>query len=145
MTLTPVAFVLLTVQRHYLEAQPDEHGVSLAWHEQVMQARGRSELIVLLQWDGPEGTPCETFGRGWVIHPDFVAQAGDLQIRAGEPDAFHGSPLHAELSTRGVRHLKLLAVPEAAVLEPTLISAQALGYQVDVVSPAPAQEVARLC
>lgn len=132
MTLTPVALVLLTAQRHHLEGLPDEQAVSQRWQGQVRAARAAGHLVVHIQWDGEADTPGETFSRGWVHHPDFRAEAGDLPLRAAGLDAFARTPLDAELRGRAVRELRLLALPGAAVLPATTESARALGYAVQV-------------
>lgn len=132
MTLTPVALVLLTAQRHHLEGRPDEAAVSRRWQARVEAARAAGQLIVHIQWDGEAGTPGETFSRGWVHHPDFRAEAGDLPLRAAGPDAFARTALDAELRGRAVRELHLLALPGAVVLAPTERAARALGYAVRV-------------
>ncbi|MEF2280102.1 isochorismatase [Deinococcus sp. YIM 134068] len=132
MTPSPVALVLLTAQRHHLEGHPDEGRVSQRWQRRVLSARAASHLVVHVQWDGAEGTPGATFSRGWVHHPDFRAEAGDLPLRATPPDAFAGTGLDAELRRRDVRELELLALPGADVLPATLETARALGYEVRV-------------
>lgn len=137
MTLTPVALALLTSQRHHLEELPREQAVSQLWQARVAQARAAGQLIVHVQWDGEGGTAGETFSRGWVLHPDFRAEAGDLLVRATEPDAFARSTLDAELRGRAVRELRLLALPGADVLAVTAQTARALGYEVRVLEELP--------
>lgn len=132
MTPSTVALVLLTAQRHHLEGHPDEARVSQGWQRRVLSARAAGHLIVHVQWDGAAGTPNETFSRGWVLHPDFRAEAGDLPLRATLPDAFAGTGLDAELRRRAVREVELLALPGADVLPATLEAARALGYEVRV-------------
>ncbi|EYB67401.1 isochorismatase hydrolase [Deinococcus phoenicis] len=137
MTLTPTALVLLTAQRHHLEEVPSEQAVSQAWQARVRSARAAGHLIVHVQWDGAAGTAGETFSRGWVLHPDFRAEATDLPVRATEPDAFAGSGLDAELRGRAVRELHLLALPGSDVLAATAQTARALGYRVEVLEGLP--------
>ncbi|MFC4638072.1 isochorismatase family protein [Deinococcus hohokamensis] len=137
MHLTSTALVLLNAQRHYLEEQPDEHALSLRWQAQVEAARRAGHLVVFVQWDGEDGTAGETFTRGWVLHPDFRAEAGELRVRAIAPDAFHGSDLDALLRGRAVRVLELLALPGSEEGEATAQTARALGYAVNpVLTPA---------
>lgn len=126
MTLTPVALVLLTAQRHHLEEHPAEQAVSQMWQAQVRSARAVGHLVVHVQWDGEEGTSGETFSRGWVHHPDFRAEAHDLRIRARVPDAFAGTGLDAELHGHAVRELHLLALPGTDLLPATAATARAL-------------------
>lgn len=104
MTSTPVALVLLTAQRHHLEDHPQEQALSAAWQKRLQSARAAGHLVVHVQWDGALGTPGETFSRGWVLHPDFRAETGDLPLRATHPNAFAGSGLDAELRRRGSRN-----------------------------------------
>ncbi|GMA14759.1 isochorismatase family protein [Deinococcus metallilatus] len=137
MTSTPTALVLLTAQRHHLEALPHEQAVSRAWQARVQAARAAGHLIVHVQWEGEPGTPGETFSRGWVLHPDFRAEATDLPVRATAPDAFAGSGLDAALRSRGVRELHLLALPGSEVRPETAQTARELGYRVDVLEDLP--------
>lgn len=130
MTLMPVALVLLTAQRHHLEDHPAEQALSRAWQARVRSAREAGHLIVHVQWDGEEGTPGETYSRGWVHHPDFRPEANDLLVRARVPDAFAGTGLDAELHGHAVRELRLLALPGTEVLAATATTARALGYKV---------------
>lgn len=132
MTLTPVALVLLTAQRHHLEEHPAESALSRAWQARVRAARAAGHLIVHVQWDGSEGTPGATFSRGWVHHPDFRPESNDLPLRATLPDAFAGTGLDAELHSHAVRELHLLALPGTEALSATAATARALGYTVRV-------------
>ena len=138
MSPTTAALVLLTAQRHHLEALPDERVVTRAWQARVEAARTAGHLIVHVQWEGAPGTPGETFSRGWVLHPDFRSEATDLLLRATEPDAFSHSGLDAALRERGVRELHLLALPGVQVLAATAATARALGYRVEVLEDRPA-------
>ncbi|WP_216324621.1 isochorismatase family protein [Deinococcus aestuarii] len=137
MTSMPVALVLLTAQRHHLESHPQEQALSVAWQRRVLSARAAGYLVVHVQWDGAEGTPGATFSRGWVLHPDFRAEAGDLPLRATHPDAFAGSGLDAELRRRGVTELHLLTLPETEMLPATAETARGLGYGVRVLEAPP--------
>lgn len=133
MSLTPHALVLLNVQRHHLEDRPDERELTRAWAHQVDQARTNGELIVIIQWDGEAGSDHETFSRGWILHPDFRAETGDLLIRAVKPDAFSTSGLDGELRARAVQHVRFLGLPDAP--ETTVMQEQAAahGYAVNPV------------
>ncbi|WP_102128108.1 isochorismatase family protein [Deinococcus planocerae] len=137
MTSTPVALLLLTAQRHHLEDHPQERALSAAWQRRVLSARAAGSLVVHVQWDGASGTPGETFSRGWVLHPDFRAEAGDLPLRAAHPDAFAGSGLDAELRRRGVTKLHLLTLPGTELLPATAETARGLGYEVRVFEAQP--------
>ncbi|SMB95619.1 isochorismatase [Deinococcus hopiensis] len=126
------ALVLLTTQRHHLESRPDERAVARLWRMRVEAARAVGQVIVHVQWDGAPGTLGETFSRGWVHHPDFRVEERDLRVRARGEDAFAGSDLDTDLRRAGVRHLELLALPGAEVLDATAESARELGYGVTV-------------
>lgn len=134
MTLTPTALMLLNVQRHQLEDQPHEREVTRDWAHRVESAREHGDLIVLVQWDGAPDTPGETFSKGWTLHPDFRAEAGDLLVRAARPDAFARTDLSAQLHGRAVRDLFLLALPDTPELEATARGAQQAGFSVIMLS-----------
>ena len=133
MTLTPRALLLLSAQRHHLHDRPDERELAREWLREVEAARTKGDLIALVQWDGAAGSEGETFSKGWILYPDFRAEAGDVLVRAQSPDAFSGSDLDAALRGRAVRELTLLGLPGEA-LDVTAQSARALGYQVQVVA-----------
>lgn len=130
MTLTPTALVLLNVQRHELQEHPQERQLARDWAQRVESARAHGDLIVLVQWDGAPGTPEETFSRGWTLHPDFRAEAGELLLRATRPDAFQGSDLAAALHGRAVRDVFLLGLEGGPELEATARAAQEAGFSV---------------
>ncbi|WP_339096790.1 isochorismatase family protein [Deinococcus sp. VB343] len=131
MTLTPRALVLLSVQRHHLHDHPHERELAREGLRQMGAAREGGELIALVQWDGEEGSPAQTFSKDWTLYPDFRAEAGDVLVRAQQPDAFHGSDLDAALRGRAVRHLTLLGL-DSDNLTVTAQSARDLGYDVTV-------------
>lgn len=130
MSLTPVAVLLLNVQRHHLEDQPHKREVARNWSRQIDVAREVGQLITLIQWDGQPDTPSETFGKGWTLHPDFRAETGDLMLRAAGPDAFAGTDLDAQLKARAVRELVLLSLRGDALARATAERAAQLGYAV---------------
>lgn len=130
MTLTPTALVLLNVQRHDLEGHPHARELARDWAHRVESARAHGDLIVLVQWDGAPETPGETFSRGWTLHPDFRAEAGELLLRAARPDAFQGSDLGPLLHGRAVRDVFLLGLEGGSELEATARAAQEAGFSV---------------
>ncbi|WP_112778683.1 isochorismatase family protein [Deinococcus koreensis] len=136
MTLTPTALVLLNVQRHELEGHPQERELARDWAHRVESAREHRDLIVLVQWDGAPDTPGETFGKGWTLHPDFRAEAGDLLVRAVRPDPFRSADLGALLHGRAVRDVFLLGLEGTPELEVTARAAQEAGFGV-VLLPTP--------
>lgn len=133
MTLTSQAFILLSAQRYHLEGRPDERELSREWLRQLEQARAAGEMIVLVQWDGDEGSDHETFSKGWTLYPDFRAEAGELLTRAKWPNAFAGSELEAELHGRAVRHLRLVGLDNEA-LSQTTQAARNLGFEAEVLT-----------
>lgn len=130
MSLTPHALVLLNVQRYLLEDHPQEREIAREWVHEVDQARSRGDLIVFIQWDGEADTEHTTFSRGWTLHADFRAEAGDLLLRAVRPDAFRTSNLDAELKARAVRELRFLALNGSEEQSSMTGRARELGYAV---------------
>lgn len=135
MSLTPHALVLLNVQRHHLEDRPDEREITRTWAHQVDEARSQGQLIVIVQWDGEAGSDHETFSRGWILHPDFRAETGDLLIRARKPDAFATSGLDAELKARAVQSLHFLSLPGSP--EEAVMAGQAAQHGYALSQPQP--------
>lgn len=122
--------MLLNVQRQFLEGHPHERELARTWAHEVDEARARGELIVILQWDGEVDSDHPTFSRGWTLHSDFRAEAGDLLLRASRPDAFLSSGLEAELKARAVRDLRFLALDDSAEASAMTQRARELGFTV---------------
>lgn len=132
MLSTPVAVLLLSAQRYQLEGQPHEREIVRNWTRHLEVAREVGQLVVLIQWDGTPDTPGETFGKGWILHPDFRAEEGDLMLRAQRPDAFATSDLLAELQARAVRELIILTLKGDEAGQVMNQRAIELGYIVNV-------------
>lgn len=132
MSFMPTALVLLNVQRRHLEDQPHEREVARNWVRQVDAARAAHQLVVMVQWDGDQDGENPTFSRGWTLFPDFRAEAGDLLIRAMEPDAFSSSELDTQLREQGIKELLLLTLANSEAGQVTAQTARELGYEVTV-------------
>ncbi|MFC4456638.1 isochorismatase family protein [Deinococcus sonorensis] len=127
--MTAQALIVLHAQRHRLDDRPITDPLLQQARRQIAQARQQGILVVYLQHDGQEGDPDQPFTRGWTLHPEFRAEAGDLLLRVTDDDAFQGSRLDAELRHLGVQTLTLLALDAGgAARAATARTAEALGY-----------------
>ncbi|GAA3998307.1 hypothetical protein GCM10022631_06370 [Deinococcus rubellus] len=138
------ALLLLDAQRAHHRALEDVDPRAadarlLPWRAAVSQARSQGVLVVFVQRDGEAGSDLEPLTRGWTLHPDFRVEERDVLLRVAANDAFEHSALALELRSRGVGHLKVLALPGSAADAPTRAGAQRAGFS--IIEAAPQLEV----
>ncbi|WP_161881222.1 isochorismatase [Deinococcus alpinitundrae] len=129
------ALLLLDAQRARHRALEDRDPRAadarlLPWRAAVSQARSQGVLVVFVQRDGEVGSDLEPLTRGWTLHPDFRVEERDVLLRVTADDAFERSALTLELRSRGIGHLKVLALPGSAADVPTRAGAQRAGLSV---------------
>ena len=72
-------------------------------------ARQAGSPVIFIQHDGePGGEDVVPFTEGWKLHPKLEVCPGELVIRKTTCDAFYGTPLEAELRSRGISTLVLM-------------------------------------
>ncbi len=133
--LSVSALLLLDAQRCHHEALEAGDGRAAGtrlstWRSAVNEARGRGDVVVFVQRDGPAGSDHEPLTRGWTLHPDFRVEERDVLLRVGHADAFESSALTLELRSRGVTRLSLLALPHSPAASATRAGAAQAGFEV---------------
>jgi nicotinamidase-related amidase len=101
------------------------------------RARQAGAPVIFIQHDGePGGEDVVPFTEGWKLHPKLEVRPGELVIRKTTCDAFYGTPLEAELRSRGVTTLVLMGYATDFCVDATLRSAASKDFGVIVVADA---------
>lgn len=91
------------------------------------QAREREILTVHVQHCAEQflvnGSP------GWMIHPMVKPMPGELIVEKKTPDAFYGTSLHQELTSRGIERLIIGGLQTEYCIDTTCRRAFSLGYE----------------
>ncbi len=130
---TPSALLLLGLQQAALEGEhavPNAAELSANLNALALRARAQGAWLVYVQHDEVPGVD-EPLTRGWLLHPDFRAESGELQLRASAPNAFEGTNLDPELRALKVTRLTVAGLPSGSVAA-TARRAAELGYHVTV-------------
>ena len=100
-------------------------------------ARQAGSPVIFIQHDGePGGEDVVPFTEGWKLHPKLEVCPGELVIRKTTCDAFYGTPLEAELRSRGITTLVLMGYATDFCVDATLRSAASRDFGVIVVADA---------
>lgn len=127
-----LALVIAGAQASWMRASCGYSSVAARIADVGTAVRGAGALVVLLHHTGPMGsrpTPFPPEARSAGAHPGIVAGPGDVVVRAGGIDGFHGGPLDDELRSRGVDHLVFAGFGGEAAVDSTLRSANDRGYE----------------
>jgi len=101
------------------------------------KARQAGAPVIFIQHDGePGGEDVVPFTEGWQLHPKLEVRPGELVIRKTTCDAFYGTPLEAELRSRGITTLLLTGYATDFCVDATLRSAASKDLGVIVVADA---------
>jgi nicotinamidase-related amidase len=101
------------------------------------RARQAGAPGIFIQHDGePGGEDVVPFTEGWKLHPKLEVHHEDLVIRKTTCDAFYGTPLLAELRSRGITTLVLMGYATDFCVDATLRSAASKDFGVIVVADA---------
>jgi len=127
-----LALVVAGAQAGWMEASCGSSRVAACIAGLSAVLRDAGALVVLVQHARPAGTrpgPLPPERRSAGARPGVVPAAGELVVRAGGIDGFHGGPLDGELRSRGVDHLVLAGFGGEACVDSTLRSANDRGYE----------------
>jgi nicotinamidase-related amidase len=134
------AVVVIDVQTGLFRAEPapfEAEAVVGRIRDVIAHARRAGAPVIFLQHDGePGGEDVVPFTEGWKLHPDLDVQPGDLVIRKTTGDAFYGTPLEAELRSRGITTLVLTGYATDFCVDATLHSAASKDFAVIVIADA---------
>lgn len=94
----------------------------------IERARAAGLAVVYVQHASAKVLP---FGSGdWQLHPRLHPGEGDLIVHKQHGNAFHDTPLHAELIQRGVGRVVVTGLVTHGCVKATCEGALALGYAV---------------
>ena len=133
------SLLILDTQVNMFDPAEPVHGAEYlleTLQELIGKARTSGIQIVYIQNNGSEGDPDQPNKPGWFIHPAIAPHKGDLIFQKTPPDAFHGTLLHSELKSRGIRRLIVAGMQTELCIEATCRRAVELGYPVTLVADA---------
>lgn len=137
-----LALVVAGAQTSWTEASSGHSPVKACIAHVSAAMRSAGALVVLLHHSRPLGTrptPFPPEARSCGADPSVAPGPGDLVVRSGGVDGFHGGPLDDELRSRGIDHLVLAGFGAEACVDSTLRSANDRGYEcltlTDAVAP----------
>ncbi len=134
------AVLVIDVQRGlFCSKQPpfEAEAVVMRINAVTEKARQAGAPVIFIQHDGePGGEDVMPFTEGWQSHPELEVRPGELVIRKTTCDAFYGTPLVAELRSRGITTLVLTGYATDFCVDATLRSAVSRDFGVIVVADA---------
>ncbi len=133
-----MALLVIDVQQGmFAEDDPVYDGEALLSRLATLIGRARAAGVpVVYVRHGSERAdhPLHIGGAGWEIHPTIAPQTGELIVDKRTPDAFHETPLHAELAARGIGRLIVAGIQTEQCVDTTTRRAASLGYDVTLVA-----------
>ncbi|WP_151736379.1 cysteine hydrolase family protein ['Paenibacillus yunnanensis' Narsing Rao et al. 2020] len=123
------ALMIIDVQEamfSYDEKMYDEEGVMERIASLLQKAREAGAPVVYIQH-----TEDEEFTRGlptWEISRMIAPRSGELIVEKPTWDAFHRTPLHEELQSRGITSLVICGLQSEFCVDTTCRRAYSLGY-----------------
>ena len=94
----------------------------------IDRAHAAGALVVYIQHASDKVLP---FGSAdWQLHPRLHPGEGDLMVHKQHGNAFEDTPLHAELTSRGIGRVILTGLVTHGCVKATCLGALALGYRV---------------
>jgi len=137
---TQTAFLVIDVQTGLFCANPapfEAEAVVAHINTVTAKARQAGAPVIFIQHDGePGGEDVVPFTEGWKLHPELEVRTENLVIRKTTCDAFYGTPLEAELRSRGITTLVLMGYATDFCVDATLRSAASKDFGVIVVAEA---------
>jgi nicotinamidase-related amidase len=96
----------------------------------IAQARSAGVPVFYVRNKGGHDDPDEFGTPGWEIHPTILPNEGDVVIEKATPDAFHQTPLHQHLTSKGIKTLVIAGLQTEYCIDTTCRRAYSLGYHV---------------
>ena len=124
MNLLPnrTALLVIDVQRALFEPPPFEaDAVIVRINALASRARAAGVPVIFVQHEDEGDLLADT--SGWELEPHLATTPSDLRVRKRTCDSFHGTPLHALLAERDVRHLLVCGYASEFCVDTTVRSA----------------------
>jgi nicotinamidase-related amidase len=137
---THTAVLVIDVQRGLFCSDPapfEAEAVVARINAVTEKARRAGAPVIFIQHDGePGGEDVVPGTAGWKLHPELEVHPSDLVIRKTTCDAFYGTPLEAELRSRGIKTVVLMGYATDFCVDATLRSAASKDFSVVVIADA---------
>lgn len=99
-------------------------------------ARASGTQVVFIQNNGGVGEPDEPRTEGWLLHPEFALQNGDIILQKSQNDAFTQTDLLERLRRQGIQKLIVAGLQSEFCIAANCKRASELGFGVTLVSDA---------
>lgn len=99
-------------------------------------ARASGTQAVFIQNNGGAGEPDEPHTEGWLLHPEFALQNGDIVLQKSQNDAFTQTDLLERLRRQGIQKLIVAGLQSEFCIAANCKKAVELGFGVTLVSDA---------
>ncbi|MDE1149877.1 MAG: cysteine hydrolase family protein [Azospirillaceae bacterium] len=95
----------------------------------AFRARAAGGLVVLVQHDGPAGSPAAPGAADWQLVEELAPCSGDVVLRKTRPSVFAGTDLAALLRDHGVGRLVLAGMKTEYCVDASCRAARDLGFE----------------
>jgi nicotinamidase-related amidase len=128
------AVLVIDMQIALVERGYQAPGVLACIGKLLSRARGAGIPVIHVQHHHATYAPLKAGAPTWRIHPDVAPASGEVVIGKTASDAFHATPLQAELQRRGVQRLVVTGMQTEYCVDTTCRRAISLGFDVTLVA-----------
>lgn len=133
--LTDSALLVIDVQVGLVAGKHPVSGAETLFahiNKLIAQARASETMIIYVQ--DVDVAPLDS--PAFKVHPSIASTNPDLVIHKRAADAFYDTPLHEQLTARGIKHLVITGCKTEFCVDTTCRLAPNLGYDVTLVADA---------
>ncbi|AHE34926.1 isochorismatase family protein [Burkholderia pseudomallei] len=131
------AVIVVDMQRGLLQRAKPAHRldeVVAGINRLTAAARAAGAPVCFVQHDGGADDDVVPGTPGWRLHAELTCADADWRIRKRASDAFHGTPLAAQLAAHGVDAVVICGYASEFCVDSAARRAALLGYRTTVVS-----------
>ncbi|KWI54311.1 hydrolase [Burkholderia pseudomultivorans] len=135
--MTDTAVIVIDMQRGLVQrARPAYRldDVVSGINRLTAAARAAQAPVCFVQHDGGADDDIVPGTPGWELHAGLTVGAGDWRVRKRMSDAFHDTPLAAQLDGHGIRSVLICGYATEFCVDSAARRAALLGYRTTVVS-----------
>ncbi|AOJ79670.1 hydrolase [Burkholderia savannae] len=132
-----VAVIVVDMQRGLLQRANPAHRldeVVAGINRLTAAARAAGAPVCFVQHDGDAADDIVPDTPGWRLHAELVCANADWRVRKRESDAFHDTPLAAQLDAHGIDAVVICGYASEFCVDSAARRAALLGYRTTVVS-----------